>query len=403
MAAPSALNTRPATRFHLLDPMRGVAAMWVFTFHYTFSESFRLRLPWLSPIFQSGHLGVPMFFVISGYCLMAAVRLAARDGESVGAFLRRRSLRIYPPYWLSVAVVASLPFVIEAISALKTGTFYPPSAEGNVSLGYLRYGLIEWVRVLTLTQVFTRFPEAGSLQVKFTTLNAVYWTLAIEFQFYLVMAMALALRTRAVTWLMAVSVVSLVISFAGIWRVVGIFLPYWPMFATGILLYVLLERGCSFRVVTRATNHTGAMIAVAALVSGFLVATILGHLVSDLGFAMGLAVALWCMHDLDEPYAAALRDGSALWQAALRSFKLLGLMSYSIYLLHGRVQFLADQLCRQIVRPSISLDVMVICTTCGLCYVFYRYCERPFILSRPKVAVSESDGRPRISHPTHVP
>jgi hypothetical protein len=79
-----------------------LAALWVFAYHYGFSEQFRREFPWL-----------------------------------VGSFLRRRSLRIYPPYWLSFIVVAATPFVIEGVSALKTGTFVRPSSAGNINLGFL--------------------------------------------------------------------------------------------------------------------------------------------------------------------------------------------------------------------------------------------------------------------------
>src|SRR5262245_15783623 len=128
-------GSRSAIRFHLLDPLRGLAALWVFTFHYGFSPAFRGNFPALSSIFSEGHLGVPMFFVISGYCLMASVRIARRDGDTVLSFLWRRSVRIFPAYWCSIAVVVAVPFVIEGLSALKTGTFLRPTATGNLSLG----------------------------------------------------------------------------------------------------------------------------------------------------------------------------------------------------------------------------------------------------------------------------
>jgi peptidoglycan/LPS O-acetylase OafA/YrhL len=63
-------------------------------------------------------------------------------------------------------------------------------------------------------------------------------------------------------------------------------------------------------------------------------------------------------------------------------------MSYSIYLLHGRLQFLAAQICRQ-VTSGVTTDIAVICLTCAMCHVFYRFCETPFV-------------RSRVSTPTHT-
>jgi peptidoglycan/LPS O-acetylase OafA/YrhL len=304
-----------------------------------------------------------------------------RDGESVGSFLRRRSLRIYPAYWCSVAIVAALPFIIEGISTLKTGTFVRPSAAGNINMGFLEYGVGEWLRVLTLTQVFATVPGATNLQFKFTTINAVYWTLAIEFQFYLVMAVALALRSRAVVWLAAITLLSLPMWYLSLWKVQGIFLPYWPMFAIGVALYLALERGFSLRGGTRAHRVIQAL-APALLIGAFVAATESGHQVDEVTFALGFALTLWSLHRLDEDYRNALRSGSRTVQVGLGGWKLLGLMSYSLYLLHGRLQFLADQFCRQILPKGIALDFAVIAVTCALCYVFYRCCERPFIQSR---------------------
>lgn len=381
MATRESLTGRRSLPFQLLDPLRGLAALWVFAYHYEFSEQFRREFSWLLPVVRAGHLGVPMFFVISGYCLMAAVRAAVRDGESVGSFLRRRSLRIYPPYWLSLIVVAATPFVIEAVSALKTGTFVRPSSAGNINLGFLDYGVFDWIRVATLTQVFARVPGALNLQFKFTTINSVYWTLAIEFQFYLVMAVALSLKSRAALWLAAVTALSLPIAYAGTWNLVGIFLPYWPMFATGIVLYLIFERRFSYRWFSPSSRGRIAAAAVVLFVGGFFVATALGHNASDIGFALGFGLMLWWLHDLDDLYLHGLRKGSPAVRPGLAACRLLGLMSYSLYLLHGRLQFLAQQLCRQLLS-GIIFDVAAIGTTGAMCYVFYRSCEKPFIWSR---------------------
>jgi peptidoglycan/LPS O-acetylase OafA/YrhL len=375
-------TTHAALRFQLLDPLRGVAALWVFTFHYAFSESFRQSFSWLMPIFRVGYLGVPMFFVISGYCLMASVRTAVNDSESVRSFLYRRALRIYPPFWCSVVVVAALPFAIEALSALKTGTFLRPTADNNINFGFLNYEAFDWLRVLTLTQVFAHVPNAANLQYKFTTINAVYWTLAIEFQFYIVMAVAVALRSRAAGWLVAVTAFTLPVWYLGAWTVVGIFVPYWPMFAVGILLYVVLESGVMRPRLGTLTSHTSGVVVTAVLIAAFAAWTIAGRQVSELGFAALFAVGLWFLHSLNESYRVALRNGKAPTRFTLQLIRHLGLMSYSLYLLHGRLQFLGHQLCRQLLPPGVALDVAAIATTCVMCYGFYLYCERPFIRSR---------------------
>ena len=66
----------PQMQFFLLDMLRGFAALWVFGFHFDFSLSFQTSLPNLHAFLKLGELGVPMFFVISGYCITASARSA---------------------------------------------------------------------------------------------------------------------------------------------------------------------------------------------------------------------------------------------------------------------------------------------------------------------------------------
>jgi peptidoglycan/LPS O-acetylase OafA/YrhL len=75
---------------------------------------------------------------------------------------------------------------------------------------------------------------------------------------------------------------------------------------------------------------------------------------------------LWWLHDLDDLYLHGLRKGRPTVRAGLAACRLLGLMSYSLYLLHGRLQFLAQQVCRQLLS-GITFDVAAIGTTCAMC------------------------------------
>jgi peptidoglycan/LPS O-acetylase OafA/YrhL len=82
-----------------LDSLRGVAAVVVLLFH-------------LDPMrFQWGWSGVDLFFVLSGYLITAII---LRHGNAPGFVLRfyaRRSLRIWPIYYLTmVALVVANPF-----------------------------------------------------------------------------------------------------------------------------------------------------------------------------------------------------------------------------------------------------------------------------------------------------
>ncbi len=95
--------------FAPLDAARGLAALAVVAFHIRLSDSFRESLPTIHAIATHGYLGVPLFFVISGFCLAASAASSRRNNESALSFLKRRFRRIYPPLWCSMIVVAALP------------------------------------------------------------------------------------------------------------------------------------------------------------------------------------------------------------------------------------------------------------------------------------------------------
>ena len=118
-----------------------------------------------------GWLGVPLFFVLSGYLLSTQLGSGALKRERVLRFWRRRFLRIYPGVWLQLAVLAL---------AVAAGAAIAPQ------LSALQWG----ANALLLVS----FPDAIAPPV-----NKVYWTLPIELTFYLVLP-ALVLMQRRLHW-----------------------------------------------------------------------------------------------------------------------------------------------------------------------------------------------------------
>jgi peptidoglycan/LPS O-acetylase OafA/YrhL len=112
----------------------------------------------LGPVVIWGFTGLHLFFVISGFLLTQSYLDAILSGgrfPSTRAFYRRRLLRIYPPYAISLVVYIALRY------ATRTN---PPSI-ANIAA---HLGLI-----------FNYFPAIDLLSI-----STVVWTLAIEMQFY---------------------------------------------------------------------------------------------------------------------------------------------------------------------------------------------------------------------------
>ena len=121
---------------------------------------------------QLGHLGVAIFFALSGFLLyrpFVAAHLAGRSFPAVGEYFRRRFLRIFPAYWVALAAYA---FV-----------FHHPAADIDTPGRFLLFfGLFQ-----------TYFPAPTTLQG-----IPVGWTLTHELAFYLCLPLlALAARKLA--------------------------------------------------------------------------------------------------------------------------------------------------------------------------------------------------------------
>jgi peptidoglycan/LPS O-acetylase OafA/YrhL len=391
-----------SVKYHALDVLRGVAALWVFAFHLHIGYAIVGLNPIVEAVFRRGFLGVPMFFVISGYCLMASARSAARRGESARGFLYRRWLRIYPPFWCSIAVLVALPFLIEAISSLKTRNYVIPATSFPTSAS-------EWVGILTMTQIFRSHGQ--DLHEAFASINSVYWTLAIEVQFYVIVALALA--SGKLLW--SVTALSGLVALIPAAYTCGLFLPYWPMFAFGVILYWLLEHGWTPDLLFGRNARAILALLLGLIVLGcwtIFVCTDFATTGPDspslglFSFAVVFAVLLWLGHPLDQAAASFLSPRGARPAWPLRVLLITGAMSYSIYLLHTKLCYLVMQFVRQVDQPgTVLFFAACFVGTVILCYPFYRICEKPFIRSQvaaPAPAVKEAEvavlGQP-VLHP----
>ena len=163
-----------------LTSVRGLAAFLVFVYHAWLSVGpQRLLLPVgtsavdLTPFASAGWAGVGVFYVLSGFLLWGVFdNWAARRSDTLRLrqFTERRALRILPPYYAQVALLALL--------GLVTTWVEPP---GWKTLAYH----------LTLTHGFS--------YDHFQAVNNVWWTLSIEAQFYVLLPF-LALAVRRFGW-----------------------------------------------------------------------------------------------------------------------------------------------------------------------------------------------------------
>ncbi|HEV7903461.1 MAG TPA: acyltransferase [Pyrinomonadaceae bacterium] len=167
---------RSSKRIDGLDFLRGIASLSVCWFHLT-SFTYHHTDGWFYSFLRTsasyGWLGVEVFFVISGFVIPYALRRANYRLSAYPAFLLKRIIRLDPPYLVGILIFILLAFAY----AFHTGR--PPEVEGAP---------LTWARVLL---------HLGYLNMFFHQewLNPAFWTLAIEFQYYILMGLAFPLFT----------------------------------------------------------------------------------------------------------------------------------------------------------------------------------------------------------------
>lgn len=106
-------SKRPSGRLLVLDELKGVAILLVVLYHAGGVLAWNNRI--------HGELGVDIFVLLSG------VGLALSSSSlSVGAFLRRRLLRIFPAYWLilTLVLVLNVKFLGVTYTPMDVGLHY---------------------------------------------------------------------------------------------------------------------------------------------------------------------------------------------------------------------------------------------------------------------------------------
>ncbi len=154
----------PETR--ALDGLRAIAALLVVLYHYTdISRGHWILLGRnLDYLWVYGETGVHLFFILSGFLLFMPYVRAMRAGRplpSIRNFYKRRALRILPAYFACLVVMVAVQ--------------YPTLLAQEGVTGLSADFVLHLLMLHNLSLAFNR------------TINGPFWTLAIEWQFYLVL------------------------------------------------------------------------------------------------------------------------------------------------------------------------------------------------------------------------
>lgn len=135
-----------------LDILRFIAALGVVNFHYFFGLA-PIGLTSELTLFRYGNLGVPLFFIISGFVISQSVANNSTKNFALGRFIR-----LYPMFWFA----CTFTYIFTLIMPNGQPVQFPEYLISMTMLG---------------DKLSTALGYGGLV-------DAVYWTLAVELLFY---------------------------------------------------------------------------------------------------------------------------------------------------------------------------------------------------------------------------
>ena len=205
------LNNTTAKNIPILSSLRFFAAFSVIMFHFVCTVTGFINDELTLSLFDNGKNGVQMFFVISGFIIPWSMYYSNYKIQYIFKFLLKRLLRLEPPYIVSIFFAM---FVIVMRQKILN----------NFDVQF------------SFTQILLHFGYLIPFFEKYNWLNGVYWTLAVEFQYYILISLLFPLFTHSNSIYRYLLYI--------LFLILGLnsnvhFLPHWlPIFLMGIILFL---------------------------------------------------------------------------------------------------------------------------------------------------------------------
>ena len=391
-----------------LDGLRAVACLAVVLVHYNPAplQPSDALLGVLNRGFARlslANVGVIFFYTLSAFLLtyLAVKESAQSGGFQVRRFWVRRCLRIWPLYFLCLAV---------SFLQLRSGSIAPMQ-----TWSWTRDH--SWMFILFLSNWSLALNQVGGYSDHSIPELAILWSIAVEEQFYLVYPLLFIVATGSRRGRIVIA--GFVVLAALVFRMAFLFLPVGPLvpsssggmyYATWTYLDVFLAgaiagwvaAGASHLSVQAKTMFTRR--GVGTLLVGCLLlisfgwndrwwypygwVSLVGYGVTGVAFS---SVLLWVWSNPDARLCRVLRSGP---------MRTLGVLSYGMYLWHPVAGFLATRRL-SVLGPSVGQHdlltlahwSMYLVTTLGIAALTYGLVERPFLSLKGKLRRGAPQGR----------
>ncbi|MBK7360369.1 MAG: acyltransferase [Saprospiraceae bacterium] len=303
-----------------IDMLRGIVALLVCLYHFT--EGFLPVESSFRYLFSRGYLGVEIFFVISGFVIPYTMYKSHYDLRQSGKFMLKRLARIEPPYWCSIILI----FIIDYFS-----TFFKHYEDKVITVDY--------------KDLFYHLLHINDF-VNQAWMKGIYWSLAIEIQYYLLMALIFPLLLFNNKW---ISYSVLLIFCLGRWLEWNHTVFYYGChFAFGIILF-------NAHIGTITSKHF--WIAIALLF-------ILTYWCFDIYHLSAVVFAVFFIK---------------FFSLSIQPLKFLGKISYSFYLIHLQIGWSMIDACLRTYPNENRIQLILLAIPCVVIasYFFFVLIEKP--------------------------
>ncbi len=324
-----------------LTCLRGLAAMWVVLYHIRKHFGSAMDYDFIA----KGHLAVDVFFVLSGFILSYVYLPAIERGDfRFRSFMTKRLARIYPVHFVTM-ILALIVIVGGSLAGLT-----------QTPIGGLAKPLITNVLLL----------HSFGLGSRVLNLNYPSWSISAEFFAYLLFFPLVAMCRKVPVplgfsslFLAMVAIASPYLFGDNLFDLSSFGLPrVLPEFLLGIALFVTIRD---------KQIHPVWLFATPALI----IAPIL-ILKSDIAFVFGATACIAILYLTDRGFP---RHG-------LRSLTHLGIISYSIYMVHALVEMTGFKVLERAFGihdgafPLLFLPLILL-VTIAVGHVCWRFVEQP--------------------------
>ena len=301
--------------------------------------------------FSFGFVGVPIFFVLSGFVISLSVGDSKITPEYTGKFALKRSFRLDPTYWVAILISIFLLFLKNQM--LTDDIPFPSPTSILAHLFYLQDLL------------------------SYQPISTVYWTLCLEIQLYIfyILSLGACQKISDALHVCCNTVHNGLIFTTGFYSLTldhnlldlninGIFLPYWHYFVLGVLANNAL-RGKPY--------GNGTFIL-------WIITEVLFQSIYPLSaFAItGIATALFI-------YIAGIQ-GRLNILLSNQLLQYLGKISYTLYIIHPDIGWKVISLCRYLLGekmgPLVSASVLFVAVIASViaAHLLHIIIEKPTMM-----------------------